>query len=797
MTRRYVLALGQGNSVKLLCRMTSVRLVFLTLPLVPFTVPAATTAVPPPTIAADEAASSDLTSLRAKAEKGNSIAQYNLGLAHLQGRQTPINLIEAFAWLTLAAEGGSTGRALTMVLDALTPEQRAAAQRRLDALRAAHPELRSAAVAGANQPAVAPPVTAKSAAVPIIGEPAPVRPAPPSTPIIAVPSETSPTTRDTQRLQDRLAALDQEKNQLAAELLATRKERDQLKSQLGSRAGTTNELNAVQDQFRLAQAALAKQSAELATLRTEAEAARAAYSKLQADFKEARDTLAARKAAAGETDEVAATLERERAAHAATQSTLAEVKRQLGDLTAAHTALEQDASVRTSAAERAQAASAEETRKLSAKSAELAQKVDDLARELGIARNDVASLRKKLATSEEQQAMTRKELAEARTALAAADRRAHAATSRLDAATQAESQLAALRTQVGTLERDLQTAQTETNRIISEKASVEVELADANRKLGESARALSKLRQQVAAESEQTAASAGQKAAALQSELDETKSRLVAMVTTAATRDAEIAKLRSLVTAAESRPVISAEDLEAARRAARDAKDQLAEANRELGTLRQQTTTARELENRVRELESENAALAIRAGAGDRGNESGDSGPGRANTTDLENKLSTALRSYSLVARERDELQARVAKLSARFSSTTEALSTAEAEARAATESVAVSVAATAEMETLRNRAAAAEREAETARAELARANQMLAALRPTAAPSRPVAPAGEPARTHTIAPGETLSSIALRYYGNASRWTDILSANRDVLVDERSFAVGRTLRIP
>jgi nucleoid-associated protein YgaU len=61
----------------------------------------------------------------------------------------------------------------------------------------------------------------------------------------------------------------------------------------------------------------------------------------------------------------------------------------------------------------------------------------------------------------------------------------------------------------------------------------------------------------------------------------------------------------------------------------------------------------------------------------------------------------------------------------------------------------------------------------------------------------RPTAPAGEPARTHTIAVGETLSSIALRYYGSSSRWPEILAANRDVLPDERSFIAGRTLRIP
>ena len=137
-------------------------------------------------------------------------------------------------------------------------------------------------------------------------------------------------------------------------------------------------------------------------------------------------------------------------------------------------------------------------------------------------------------------------------------------------------------------------------------------------------------------------------------------------------------------------------------------------------------------------------------------------------------------------------------RLPVSFSTMKEALTSVEAKARLATELVTASVVATAELETLRNRAAAAERTAETARAELARANQLLAAYRPTLAePTRPTAPAGEPARTHTIAPGETLSSIAIRYYGTANRWPEILAANRDVLVDEHSFTAGRTLRIP
>src|SRR5687767_10868363 len=147
--------------------MKCVPLVCLAVAIFPFNLPGATTksSAPkgPPKAAAADDDSPDLTSLRAKAERGNAIAQYNLGLAHLQGRETPVNLIEAYAWLMLAAEGGATGRALDMVLDTLTPQQLATAKTRLQTLRSSNPSLRSTVVAAAPKPS--PPAT------PIIGEP--------------------------------------------------------------------------------------------------------------------------------------------------------------------------------------------------------------------------------------------------------------------------------------------------------------------------------------------------------------------------------------------------------------------------------------------------------------------------------------------------------------------------------------------------------------------------------------------------------------------------------------------------
>jgi len=51
--------------------------------------------------------------------------------------------------------------------------------------------------------------------------------------------------------------------------------------------------------------------------------------------------------------------------------------------------------------------------------------------------------------------------------------------------------------------------------------------------------------------------------------------------------------------------------------------------------------------------------------------------------------------------------------------------------------------------------------------------------------------------RTHVIVAGDTLSAIALRYYGSANRWPEIYEANRAVLLNERSLVIGRVLTIP
>ena len=51
--------------------------------------------------------------------------------------------------------------------------------------------------------------------------------------------------------------------------------------------------------------------------------------------------------------------------------------------------------------------------------------------------------------------------------------------------------------------------------------------------------------------------------------------------------------------------------------------------------------------------------------------------------------------------------------------------------------------------------------------------------------------------QTHTVAQGETLSQISLRYYGTSSRWEEIYEANRSKITNQNFVKVGTELQIP
>jgi nucleoid-associated protein YgaU len=60
------------------------------------------------------------------------------------------------------------------------------------------------------------------------------------------------------------------------------------------------------------------------------------------------------------------------------------------------------------------------------------------------------------------------------------------------------------------------------------------------------------------------------------------------------------------------------------------------------------------------------------------------------------------------------------------------------------------------------------------------------------------VAPGGNAgSRQYTVKSGDTLSKIAKEFYGNASEWKKIQSANADLIKDPDKIQPGWSLRIP
>ena len=54
-----------------------------------------------------------------------------------------------------------------------------------------------------------------------------------------------------------------------------------------------------------------------------------------------------------------------------------------------------------------------------------------------------------------------------------------------------------------------------------------------------------------------------------------------------------------------------------------------------------------------------------------------------------------------------------------------------------------------------------------------------------------------EPARRYTVKPGDTLSSIAQRFYGNPADWRGLYQANRSVIHNPNVIVPGEVLNVP
>lgn len=202
----------------------------------------------------------ELAALVAKAEKGNAIAQYNLGLAYAEGRGVPVDNLEAYVWLSLAIENGARGRALDTVVSRLSPAELDEAKTRLAQHRVALGMAPAAAAAPAETP--------------------------------AAPAETPAAPADAAADQE-LAQARADKQQLSTELAAAWKEADQLKAEVERLRAAAAAPAPDTEQLRRERDALAAKITELAgdvaALRTDRERLQKLAAQMQKDVSDARE----------------------------------------------------------------------------------------------------------------------------------------------------------------------------------------------------------------------------------------------------------------------------------------------------------------------------------------------------------------------------------------------------------------------------------------------------------------------------------------------------------------------------
>jgi nucleoid-associated protein YgaU len=167
----------------------------------------------------------------------------------------------------------------------------------------------------------------------------------------------------------------------------------------------------------------------------------------------------------------------------------------------------------------------------------------------------------------------------------------------------------------------------------------------------------------------------------------------------------------------------------------------------------------------------------------------------------LEAKMAIVLRSYTLLQEENDQLKAAAEKNAAEKAAIEAQLSVAKDALPAAAQVAGLRE----QLRQTQDQLAAVSLENNELKTKLAMSPSApgTSNLTPTNVPTTlppvaaPVAPAPAGPRLHVVAAGDTLSKIAVQYYGSASRWPEILAANRDVLKNEKSLLVGTKLKIP
>jgi nucleoid-associated protein YgaU len=358
-----------------------------------------------------------------------------------------------------------------------------------------------------------------------------------------------------------------------------------------------------------------------------------------------------------------------------------------------------------------------------------------------------------------------------------------------------ENKLAAALRTYTQLEKENSQLTAEVDKAHDENAALAVQVKDLTKQNQDAQAALAQLNTELLAQKEARARTE-QDAEGLRTQLTSANER-IATLSAARTSSAGSAETLSPGLAintdsAAREPDARFESSQARARAAKNGEVDTGDLVNQLSALRARVST---LETERNDLQRQLAATGAAAGPADAGA-----------PADTEAKLASALRSYTLVQNENDQLRAEGEKVAAEKAAI-------EAQLAATKGAVPIAAQANALREQLRQtqaQAAALAGENSHLRMQLALSGPAAA---PSAAPTRPGsvpaaagsapstdqtnAPAAPAPRTHTIVAGDTLAKISRQYYGTADRWPDILAANRDILHDEKSLVIGRVIRIP
>ena len=771
--------------------------------------------------------SSEVDSLTIKASRGNAIAQYTLGLALADPREPAYEPAQAYVWLSLASLNGTTSKALSTLTQQLSPADLAEGKRRLEA-----------AIADPVSPAISPitPSADSNATSPVI-------------------SRSTTPAADPDKLGIELAAAHKEKELVKAELTAqladTRKRiaiaeaalesKDREITLLGARLTGLNRTLAGGVNPPSSPATTATPvpaSAELTSLRNErdqlqlsANATTHELAELRAKFarstfdvnaqREKLDRLGAEVAAARR----AQTLAEAEGGNLKAAAQLAAAERRTADAQLKTATAELDAVKEAAARPPVPAPLASTVKALEAELAALTMRLTEANRLASTATTDLTAKNAEI------------------TALQA----------RVDAASLASGSLPALQSERDRLaetlkSRDQAQAQltAQLTQATAEAAGLRNEIAQLQSAATASATELTTLRSQVAAATQAAATAASATASpavppAAAAELEALRTQLAAAQTTiedqrtgltqAVENLAGARKTISLITAdlvavqdllREARtpntpsqtPMpaqVSSVELEAAARLAELEKAKITSDTQLAAALRsftlQQTEITR-LQTALASINDECIATGAKLAAA---------------TTEL-STLRPQAASASAATTETEILRAQLT--SARHAAAEQSTAAAAAAAGLADARKTVD-AATAELVTTRDQLRQTQATAEATAIELQQANTRLAlvgSLPAGTTPSRqapfptitlnlppapPAAPVAQPpavkleapkvaaARYHTVGTGDTLTRIAKQYYGNASRWNDILEANRDVIRNPDNLAPGTKLRLP